>query len=255
MFRLYLLNHLTTFEYTILFVFLFCIYSLLVYKISHRWLPKLAVDIPGTANFYLFFIASYVFLFSFSIMLLWQTYISAKNVVLEESRSLAKIVFNSNTFTPSERDTVHQAIQNYIKVVINKEWHTMNKGYPSEEARQAFISIGTALEAAKSDQDKNIFYQETVNDFGKAFEARIVRIAQLDSIIPNALYYMIFIILLITLTTLSLQRKSTYSQVILLLLTSTVLGLSFSVLTAFDFPFAGTISVGPEPYTHAMLVS
>lgn len=255
MFRLYLLNNLSAFEYAILYILLFSTYSFLVYKISHYFLPKLVIDIPETANFYLFFIASYAFLFAFTIMLLWQTYLSAKNVVLQESGSLSKIVFNSNTFNPSEKDAVHRAIQNYIKIVVSKEWPMMNKGNSSEEAGVAFINIGSTLEKFKNDQNGNIFYRDAITDFGKAFEARRTRIALLESIIPNSLYYMILLILLITLTALSLQKKSTSPHVVLLLFSSAIFGLSFAVLTAFDFPFAGKISISPEPYTRGMLAS
>jgi phosphatidylglycerophosphate synthase len=252
----WLLNTFST-ELLVFFFIMLCIaLSFSLYIFFRRYFAKYLLEyFPDNTYFARALVTSSTILFAFTIIVLWQTLLSTKHVVAQEANAFSKIVMISHAFAKEEQKNIQHAIQQYLQLTVQKEWPLMKTGKFSAAAETAINNVDIALENySPRNAYEQIFYREALTSFSAAYEARHARLERLESVIPGSLYAIIILgIFLLLLGGALIQTKETRSHLLLMIMTSIVLGSNLAIITIFDYPFSGSISISNQPFTSGVL--
>jgi hypothetical protein len=250
--QIWILNNFSIWQLIVCSILLCIILSISMYVVLHRYFPAfLAKYFTGDDYFFGILVTSSSVLFAFTIIILWQTLNVAKSTVEDEANALSKMQMNSATFPIEEKKKIKNAVHIYVSTVVQEEWPLMRQGYSSPSATVALEKVYAAIESYRpTGQLDQLFYREVLESFNVVYRARHARLEKLESVIPSSLYSIIlFSMFLLLLTGALLSTKEKTSHVTLLVIVSTLIGLNFALITAFNYPFAGEISVSDEPFT------
>lgn len=250
--QIWILNNFSIWQLIICSILFCTILSISMYVILHRYFPTfLAAYFPGNSYFFGILVTSSSVLFAFTIIILWQTLNVAKSTVEEEASALSKIRMNSATFPVEEKEKIKNAVHAYVDILVQEEWPVMRQGHFSLSATAALEKVYATIENYRpTDQLDQLFYREVLESFNVVYAARHARLEKLQSVIPPSLYSIIlFSMFLLLLTGALLSAKEKGSQVTLLIIVSALIGVNFALITAFNYPFSGEISVSDEPFT------
>lgn len=254
--RNFIVNYLPTPVFILLSILLIIILSLLIKHIITRYFPNYLLKGMEHGNaFYLVITNGCTILLAFTIIVLFQNQIAAKNYVDEEASALGKIIINSRVFPQNEQQLIDNAIKNYTLIVINEEWGLMKWGKFSPKAYTAMHNLFWIIQAyTPSNAKEEIFYKEILSQLETAYDNRHQRLDKLGAIIPPLFFSILAIcLLLILFSTSMVEEKEKTTLRIYNLFANVVIALFFAIIISFDFPFAGDISVSPKAFTEKVL--
>jgi VIT1/CCC1 family predicted Fe2+/Mn2+ transporter len=252
----WILNNFST-EWLLFFSAAICIgIAFATQALSRRYLPRFQLTFFSDNTYFArALVTSTSILFAFTIIVLWQNLIFTKDLVTKEADAFSKIILHSKIFPSEERKRIEKAIGEYLQIVINKEWPLMREGKSSADAETAIANIDAAFEAySPKTAFEQIFYKEVLTHFSEAYEARHARLEKVASVIPAELYAVIVLVMLLLLIAGALiKAPEAHSHKFWLLVTSTVIGVNLAIITTFDYPFSGEISVDNKPLSVGVL--
>ena len=197
----------------------------------------------------------YAVLMGFVIIALWQSYNHAIVIVDTEASNLAIIVRDCAVFPKAFQNQLTSAVGEYIKYVIGDEWELMKWGKISPLAEHAFENIYKVLQdyTPQAGQE-SMFYNNIIAYLNNAQESRRQRILAIDSLLPDALrFIMIFgaVSIPLFLALIKIQNKNLHQFIIIIV--SCILGFNLGFGLNLDYPFAGLVKVSPTQYTQGVL--
>jgi hypothetical protein len=221
---------------------------MLVRKILPLYKTKLHNDIAG------FIFAAigviYAVMIAFMVVVSWQNFDATTNRLAREANIYADIYRDSTGVSRNFHQRVAKALGDYVKSVVEDEWPLMAKGMESAKSHALLHTawdIFTHFEP--HGERERIFFEESIRKLNEANELRRQRIIDAGSGIPNALWFVLIICGMITISfTFFFGTENLRAQLIMTSLLSSLIALELFTIMLFDYPFTGDISVSADVF-------
>lgn len=130
-------------------------------------------------SIFTFFTSLYAFFLGFAIVTLWSAYLQAEANVGREADYLLNSYRLSRDLPHSE--AYRQALQDYVRSVVQQEWSSMEGDSMSEEAQKRFDKVWEQLHLLKPEnKGDNDLYINLGTFLGKASRQRLARALTLE---------------------------------------------------------------------------
>ncbi|MFJ6797692.1 DUF4239 domain-containing protein [Streptomyces sp. NPDC091268] len=255
---LWLLNHLSTFFIAVLLVGGVTLFSVAGSFAARRRFPHLAKgehnEMVGVALG--MFGAIYGIILAFVVVTLWTQLENTENIVATEATDLALVVRSAQAFPPADRARVDRAVSAYTHAVVEVQWPLMRDGHPSYEATAPQTqALYDALQAYEpSGTRAETFYAEAVSRLNDVAAQRRARVSMAETSLPLLLQVLVyggaFVILPLTFL---FGLRSLKMQLLFVSAVAGLIAFSLLLVVALDRPFAGDLSVSPQPYKESAL--
>jgi hypothetical protein len=196
----------------------------------------------------------YAVLLAFSIVAVWEKFNDAQATVEREAGAAATIYHLAPGLGTSEGNAVHAAMTAYLRSAINDEWPAMADAHESKTTWQALQAIYAALlvpdTASQSDAalKSEIFYQLDL-----VTQARRTRLFAAEGEVPGPLWIVLFGGAVLTVIfTFFFGTKNLRAQIFMTGLLALLIFAELLIAVAFDRPFTGGISEGPDALAHVL---
>ncbi|MFI8932671.1 DUF4239 domain-containing protein [Streptomyces sp. NPDC053474] len=232
--------------------------SLVGSELAHRRWPSLAEgahnDMVGVVLSV--FGAIYGIILAFVVVTLWTQLEEAEAVVSTEASDLEQVVRNVRAFPPAERSQMEAAVSVYVHAVVERQWPLMRAGKAEHSVTQRQIDgIYAVLQAYEPDDGpRRAFYRESITHLNDVVAQRRARLTQSHQELPLLLQVLVYggALVIIPLTFLYGNRSRKVRLLFVGAITA-LIGFSLLLVLVLDRPFAGGISVSPEPYAEGAL--
>ncbi|NTV93632.1 MAG: DUF4239 domain-containing protein [Chlorobiaceae bacterium] len=217
-------------------------------KIGYEELKK-HNDVAG----YIYAVISviYAVLLAFVVIVEWEMFRETQTKVTNEVEAMASVFRDSRLFSDFEtRSSIQRTLINYATIVIDEEWPLMSMQKSSDKAlaqlHEVFRLVGKLH--PKDDYEK-LWYQEMIVKINKFSDARNQRVMCSSEGIPVFMWWMLIVLGIITLGfTFFFGISNSYMHISMAVTLCVVITLGILTIYAFDHPFAGIITVTPEPF-------
>ncbi|GLX21157.1 DUF4239 domain-containing protein [Streptomyces lavendulae] len=256
--KLWLLNHLPTTWLALLVVGGVIVLALLGSVLATRFFPVLAAgennDMVGVVLG--MFGAIYGIILAFVIVNLWTDLQTAETVVAAEASAVSQIVRDAEAFPPATRDAVHACVRDYVHTVVERQWPLMTVGRGdaavTSHAVDGMYRVLADYEPRSFSEQS--FYQEALDSLNDVAAQRRARISESHNELPALLQVLIFggaaVIILITLLYGVRDRRV---RLLFVGSVAALIGFSLLLVIVLDCPFAGDMSVSPQPFKASAL--
>jgi hypothetical protein len=230
----------------------FMLLTYLSARVNHALISKRIIDEHFSLSNTLIGVLSsgFFILLAFIIINTWNYQQDARKSALDEANYLAVILFESNELPLESQDKIKKALADYIVSVRTKEWESMRQGHDNQDTKSKLTVLYNSVLSFNPKTDKQkVLYSIMNNTMNSAFEARILRLSKIQSLIPSHLFYTVLWGSIIVSVILGLIRgKDSFVNFSPILLFSALLGFNIALALSFDFPFSGDIVVSNEMY-------
>lgn len=193
---------------------------------------------------------------AFVVVVLWEDFRSAQQVVSAEANALSQIVQDSQAFRPSERVAVTENVDRYVHAVVEEEWDTMTRGREGDRAAAAMEALYVALGDVEPDTPgASAFHAEASTNLGQVDANRRERIRLSQRGLPGVLQLLIVggAVLIIGFT-FFFTVESFAAHVTMTTGVAVLLGFSLLLSLLLQGPFSGDISVKSSVFREGPLV-
>jgi hypothetical protein len=193
----------------------------------------------------------YAVLVGFTIVSLYEASVAASSDVSEEAADLLQLHQGNAVFGPAASAAINVDITRYAEAVV-LDWKAISYGNASPEAQVALEDIYSTLDAYTPHSAASADYlNQSIQDLGSLSKARAQR--QLEARESGSLPLVLWVVLIITsLVTLGFallfsleNRRIAYVMVAAV---TAVVSANIFVLVELGYPFAGSVSVGPDKF-------
>ena len=191
----------------------------------------------------------------FVVVSLYEEYLSAKDSVRSEATALAQLVRDGWAFPAPVESALDCRIAAYIREVRGNEWALMAKERSSPRALSMVERLYTTVSRYDPHSARErTFYRDGVNHLDDLVSARRTRLQHVEGAIPAPLWLLLVVAAAVALlTTYTFAQAHARTQLLLVALSSGLIGTSFLVAMLLDYPFAGAIAVSSGPFHQGVL--
>jgi hypothetical protein len=188
-------------------------------------------------------------LVGFTAVQIWNDFDRAKVAVTSEASALRTVLLLASNFSSEEDARLHALVERHIEKSVNEEWPAMAEQRatltmlptPLIEAVQSVLAYAPANDGQRTAQ------REIMTSLDKALDARRQRIVISQSTLGPVKWAGLLLQALVTLIAIAMVHSDNrLTCAIALALFSTGVALSVLLIAAYNEPFMGQISVGPE---------
>jgi hypothetical protein len=192
---------------------------------------------------------------AFVIVVLWEDYRAAQEIVATEASAVARVVQDSQAFPAPTRLVVSEAAKQYVHTVVQDEWDTMSQGQQSPLTQFSLDGLYRALrEYEPNGATETGFYQEASSNLEQVDTSRRERLRMSQRQLPNVLQVLIVGgAALIILFTYFFGVESTTIHVLMTAGVALLIGFSLLLSLLLQSPFSGDISVDNSVFREGVL--
>ena len=180
----------------------------------------------------------------------WNNFDKAKVAVATEASALRAVVLLAGIFPEEQKARIDALIDRHIDDAINKEWPAMAQQRASLSTLRAnalIEALQVVLTLKPADDSQRITQPEMIKALEMALDARRQRIVVSQSGVGRVKWAGILLMGLCTLVAIAMVHSDNrLTCAIALTLFATGIALSLLLIAAYDRPFTGEISVGPD---------
>jgi len=195
------------------------------------------------------FSAVYAFFLGFSIVTLWGSFVSARNVVNCEA---AAVLSSSCLSVPLERSGPFRlALSGYVRSVIDDEWPSMNQSVVmSERTSELFGDVWNAYQAMKpADKESWSQYSSVGQSLAEVNRQRFARSQTLSgNLYPPVWVILSFGLMGVFVGLLLTNPEQTSTQVAMEVIVAFLVVSCVYLIIELSTPFSGVLSVEPAPF-------
>lgn len=190
----------------------------------------------------------YAVLLAFAVIVVWEKFNEADNLVAKEAGAAASIYHLANGINAEQGAAISKALTDYLTAVITKDWPAMQKGNASHAANEAFNGVYAAiLKFHPADNSGAILLAEMLRQADAVSEARRARMVTANGIVPGIVWLVLFGGAAITIGfTFFFGAENLRAQASMTGALSVLMFAGLLTIVAIDHPFAGQVRVGPE---------
>jgi hypothetical protein len=219
--------------------------------VRRRW-PHLAEGEHNDVAGYLIAIVGviYAVLLAFVVVVTWQQFSQAAEVVGQEASALRGLYRESVAFPPEVREQIQADVRDYATAVITQEWPAMGRGEPGHPAVSAVLDR-TAAHLATLPTDTTIQQQYVAVEADRFAEVVSFRSQRLDFVgqgLPGVLWVALVLGGVVTIAFgMIFGLRSTALHLFMTGSLAATIGVLLFVAIAIDQPFLGDVAVPPAP--------
>ncbi len=192
----------------------------------------------------------YAVLLAFVVVVSWENFSGAENVVGQEASALRNIYRDSTTFPPEVRERIHNDVRDYARTVAEREWPAMSRGEPGDPevagVLDTFSQDLSALPATTLTQQQYVGVE--ADRFNDLVTARSRRLDFVDQGVPGVLWVALGVGAAVTIGfAMIFGMSSTLLHSLMIASLTALIGVLLFVAIAIDHPFAGDVSVDSAP--------
>jgi hypothetical protein len=195
----------------------------------------------------------YAVLIAFATIVVWQRFNDAEAAVLQEAGA-AVTIYRLAAGPEPEIAATRDALNKYLKLVVDKDWRQMAVGEESEEANSALNALyATATRISKKGLLSGAITEEIFDQLDSITQARRVRLHLAAGIVPDILWAVLFAGAMLTIGfTFLFGAESLSAQVVMTGILSVMVLMGLLVIVSVDHPFTGPVHVDTEPLDNAL---
>ncbi len=189
---------------------------------------------------------------SFMVVTVWQEYDQAAATVQNEVNALCDLYHDGATLPQPFKGQLQNEIRRYVNVTVNDEWPLMRFGRESELARRDAYDALVIVASFKPQNETQQAMQADMISVTHAFnDARRSRLFANAQIIPHIMWWMLFFISAITISSSYFFRVQNFrAHLIMTCALSAVIAAILVLIAEFDLPFRGDIQIQPREFSH-----
>lgn len=196
----------------------------------------------------------YAVLLAFVVIVVWQKFNDADNVVSQEAAAAATIYRISSDLPGDHGMHLRGALNDYLRASIEHEFAAMAEGRASGETKDALDRLyAEFLDIDVTAPGDIAIYSELLRVLDRITQLRRARLFASTGIVPGVLWTTLIIGALGTLGfTLFFGTPNIRAQAAMTAVLSVLLFCGLLIVIAFDHPFSGSVRVSPEPLVTVM---
>jgi len=179
----------------------------------------------------------------------WGNFDKAKAAVTTEASALRAVVLLAGAIPNEHRLRIYALINSHIDESVNKEWPEMAQQRTTLAALPAALieALHDTLALKPADDSERVAQAEMVKELHTAFDARRQRIVVSEYALGTVKWVAILLQGLCTLVAIAVVHSDNrLARALTLALFATGIALSMLIIAAYNRPFSGEISIGPE---------
>lgn len=224
--------------------------------VRRRW-PHLAEGEHNDVAGYLIAIVGviYAVLLAFVVVVTWQQFSQASEVVGQEASALRGLYRESAAFPPEVREQIEVDVRDYAAAVITHEWPAMGRGEPGHPAVAAVLDR-TASHLATLPADTPVRQQYIAVEADRFAEVVSFRSQRLDFVgqgLPGVLWIALVLGAVVTIAFgMIFGLRSTALHLFMTGSLAATIGVLLFVAISIDQPFLGDVAVQPTPIARVL---
>jgi len=180
----------------------------------------------------------------------WQTYTDAAATTSREATAVGVLYRHMGGYPEPLRSELRQELREYLEYVIKEAWPQQRRGQVPSGGVEKLNDVEAKLvtfEPATGGQ--KLLHGETLRAYSQLIEARRLRLDAVLTGLPGALWLVIVIGALVSLSsTFFFQVGDTLLQRIQVALLAIFVGMIIFIIFALDRPFRGDLGLHPDSY-------
>jgi uncharacterized protein DUF4239 len=205
-------------------------------------------DIAG----YISNIAAFVYavIIAFLVVAVWQQYGQAASTAQLEANSASDVFHQARGYPDPLRQTVRNAIRDYVDIVIDTEWALQQRGGVSERASKILDDLQLEmLNFQPADSRQQVVHSEQLHDLNSLMDQRRLRIFLGSSGLHPVIWSVILIgSALVVVFTYFMGTRSFRAHLAMTALLGAAIGLVIFLIVVLDYPYRGDIAVKPDAF-------
>ncbi|MFE2410038.1 DUF4239 domain-containing protein [Kitasatospora sp. NPDC059408] len=200
--------------------------------------------------------AIYGIILAFVIVNLWTELQDAQKGVAAEATAVSQIVRDARAFPPDTRAAVDGAVRDYVHAVVEQQWPLMRDGRGDFAVTVAKMDAAydALLAFQPQSPSEQAFYAKALDSLNDVAGQRRNRILVSRGELPVLLQVLIVGgALVILLLTLLYGIRNRNVRLLFVGSVAALIGFSLLLVPVLDRPFAGELSVSPQPFKESVL--
>ena len=228
------------------------VFSAIGLLIVRRFVPLKVLKVHNdvTAAIFKAITTAYTVLLAFVVVISWQNFNETEKHTATEANCLVSLYRNSAAFGQPFVNEIRPLIKEYVDVVINEEWKSLSRGEENIKARDILRNIWALYTGydPKTDKEK-IFLAESVRKLDNLREMRRLRIIDSRTGVHPVLWFVLVVGAIITIGfTFFFGLDNFINHTVMVFILGTIIALILLTIISFDFPFTGTVRIGPAAF-------
>ncbi|MCR6629237.1 MAG: DUF4239 domain-containing protein [Magnetospirillum sp.] len=192
----------------------------------------------------------YAVLLAFIAVAVWEAFEKADDTAALEAALVGDIFRDAQLLPQPVRDAVTEGARSYADHVVTVEWPAMATGaLPDRRGWEILEAIPAKLVNDSLSPGQMLVAQEAFSQINKVYDARRNRLSQASAGVQPLTWAVVLVGSLISLGFCwLLSFPSPWLHVLATSLVSGVLGMILFLIIAFDYPFRGTVQIGPDAF-------
>jgi Protein of unknown function (DUF4239) len=180
----------------------------------------------------------------------WQTYTDAGATTSREATAIGVLYREIGGYPEPVRSQLRQELREYVEYVINEAWPQQRRGQVPRGGVEKVNDVEAKLVAFEpATEGQKLLHAETLRAYSQLIEARRLRLDAVLTGLPGALWFVIVIGALVSLSsTFFFHVEDVLLQRIQVVLLAIFIGMIIFIIFALDRPFRGDLGLQPEPY-------
>jgi len=180
----------------------------------------------------------------------WQTYTDAAATTSREATAVGALYRHMGGYPEPLRSELRQELREYLEYVIKEAWPQQRRGQVPSGGVEKLNDVEAKLVTFEpATEGQKLLHGETLRAYSQLIEARRLRLDAVLTGLPGALWLVIVIGALVSLSsTFFFQVEDARLQRIQVVLLALFIGLIIFIIFALDRPFRGDLGLQPDAY-------
>lgn len=251
-----ILNSFSTVEIIVLFVGGVVALTLIGVLLARRFFPRLADSEfePVADSLRVVYELIFALILAFVIAAVLDTMGEAESAVASEATTIAELVRANDTLPIADRPRLDDAVEQYVHAVADDEFRTMKDGKPSAQATSALEGMFAEYsEVEPQGTAQTEFFSQALADLHDVVSKRRERLDLASADLPTMLRVLVIVGLVLLLVLEYRPHLSRIAGLVFMGTLATVVTSAFLLTVILNYPFAGDVSVGNEPFKQGAL--
>lgn len=191
---------------------------------------------------------------AFIVVVEWQNYQDAKQVVYAEANELTSVHALSRRLPEPQGSEIQRLVREYVRVVMDEEWALMDQGRSSPRAERVLDQLRDVIEdwEPKTPRDQ-VLYDHALSRFRDVSDNRRLRLLHLQPSINAALWaVLIFGLVVIVGFTYLFGLRNTLAHALMVGALAALLMSILFVIALLDYAYRGDLRVGSDAFRFAL---
>jgi hypothetical protein len=193
---------------------------------------------------------AFTVLLAFVVVISWQNFEAATAHVETEANCVVDLHRNSAAFPEPSQSAIRVLVKEYVRAVVEDEWPLLAESKESITAHAALMKMWdfyTHFEPAT--EREKVFFAASVKKLETLRETRRLRIVDSKAQVHPMLWFILILGGIITMGfTFFLGSENFVAHTVMASMLAVILSLVLFAVLLFDFPFTGSLRIGPETF-------